>query len=196
MTEDTISAVVLAGGRATRMGGQDKGLIKIAGRNIVTRITRQLSTQVEEIVINANRNLEQYAELGYPVVSDKMDDYQGPLAGMAAAFSIIRHQWLLTAPCDGPYIAADYCVRMLAQAKKDCSKIAVATDGNRLQPVYALIHRDLIGSLNDFLQSDERKIDRWYQQHSFTQVAFADDEMFTNINTPQQLEEVEKKLSR
>lgn len=193
MTEDTISALVLAGGRATRMGGQDKGLIKLGRETITARITRQLAPQVDEIIISANRNLELYAALGYAVVSDNYGDYQGPLAGMAAGFSHIRNQWMLTAPCDGPFIANDYARQMLSQAKHDSSRIVVATDGNRLQPVYALIHRKLAPSLNEYLLSGGRKIDLWYAQHGYSEVAFSDHEMFTNINTPQQLQEVENR---
>lgn len=193
MTEDTISALILAGGRATRMGGQDKGLIQLGGESITARITQQLAPQVDELIINANRNLEQYAALGYAVVSDSLGDYQGPLAGMAAGFSYIRSQWMITAPCDGPFIANDYASRMLSQAKYDSSRIVVATDGIRLQPVYALIHRTLASSLNEFLQTGGRKIDRWYTQHGYSEVPFSDHEMFTNINTPQHLQELENR---
>ena len=189
-----LSAVVLAGGRATRMGGVDKGLIRFLEEPLAVRICAALEPQVTELMINANRNLEQYRRLGYKIVEDKLADYQGPLAGMHAALLEAAHPWLLTIPCDGPFVCADYAARMLDAANAQNAALAVAHDGTRAQPVYSLIHRDLAGSLEQFLRSDERKIDRWHGQHAFAEVDFSGDEtMFTNINTPEQLAELERR---
>ncbi len=187
-----LSTVVLAGGRARRMGGQDKGLIQFLGEPLATQICATMALQTDEVMINANRNLGQYRRLGYKIVADSLPDYQGPLAGMYAALLEAKHTWLLTVPCDGPYIAVDYADKMRTAVQNQNVLLAVATDGERLQPVYALIHRSLAKNLDQFLQSGERKIDRWYAQHTFATVDFSEYRaMFTNINTPQQLSELE-----
>lgn len=190
--DEPLSAVVLAGGRARRMGGTDKGLIPFMGKPLVAQICTALQPQVAELMINANRNLPEYQQLGYSVIQDELDEYQGPLAGMHAALCIATHAWLLTVPCDAPFVADDYAEKMLTTAHAEKVQLAVAHDGNRLQPVYSLIHRDLVTSLNQFLESGERKIDRWFQQHTFATVDFSEQaRMFTNINTMEQLAEAE-----
>ncbi len=190
-----VSAVILAGGRATRMGGQDKGLIEIAGQPLVARISEQLEYQVGQILINANRNLERYKKCGFKVIIDSLDNFQGPLAGMLTALQCIDNDWLIVVPCDGPYIASDYCDRMISAASEQSVQLAVATDGERLQPVYALLHRELISSLTTFIKNGGRKIDRWYAQHPFARVDFSDSvQMFTNVNTPEQLTRIEQQI--
>ena len=180
-----ITAVVLAGGQGRRMGGQDKGLIEINGRALVAILVDQLQQQISSILINANRNLERYHAMGYPVVSDQLSDYQGPLAGFACAMTAVDTDFILTLPCDGPSLATDYVARFIASQARTGAPICVADDGERLQPVHALVKVDLLSSLNAFLDSGERKIDRWYAMHDFVQTDFSDcADMFRNINTP------------
>jgi molybdenum cofactor guanylyltransferase len=180
-----ITAVILAGGQGRRMGGQDKGLIEINGRALVAILIDRLEQQISAIVINANRNRERYQAFGYPVVSDQLDDYQGPLAGFACAMNVVDTEFILTLPCDGPLLAADYVARFIASQARTGAAICVADDGERLQPVHALIKIDLLSSLNTFLDSGDRKIDRWYAMHDFIKTDFSDcADMFRNINTP------------
>jgi molybdenum cofactor guanylyltransferase len=180
-----ITAVILAGGQGRRMGGQDKGLIEINGRALVAILIDRLEQQISAIVINANRNRERYQAFGYPVVSDQLDDYQGPLAGFACAMNVVDTEFILTLPCDGPLLAADYVARFIASQERSGAAICVADDGERLQPVHALIKIDLLSSLNAFLDSGDRKIDRWYAMHDFIKTDFSDcADMFRNINTP------------
>jgi len=187
-----ISAVILAGGKATRMGGNDKGLIEIDGQPLVKIISSQIQNQVSILLINANRNLPRYRQLGFNVVEDDLSDYQGPLAGMLAALKVIRTDWLITLPCDGPYIAKDYVEKMIGAVEESGFNIAVASNGERLQPVYALIHRKLTTSLAAYLDSGERKIDRWYKEVGFNEVVFStSSNMFTNLNTPEELAMIE-----
>ena len=180
-----ITAVILAGGRGRRMGGQDKGLIEINGRALVAVLIDRLSQQVSSILINANRNRDRYQAFGYPVVSDQLDDYQGPLAGFACAMDTADTDFILTLPCDGPSLASDYVARFITSQQRSGAAICVADDGERLQPVHALIKVDLLTSLNAFLDSGDRKIDRWYAMHDFVKTDFSDcADMFRNINTP------------
>lgn len=180
-----ITAVILAGGQGRRMGGQDKGLIEFDGKPLAALLIDKLEQQGVAIVINANRNHEHYASFGYPVISDQLEDYQGPLAGFASAMNAVDNRFILTLPCDGPRLAQDYVARFIEVGQQDESGVLVAFDGERLQPVHAMIRTDLLPSLNAFLDSGDRKIDRWYAQHDFKRVDFSDcADMFRNINTP------------
>jgi molybdopterin-guanine dinucleotide biosynthesis protein A len=188
VSQETITALILAGGRATRMGGQDKGLLEWRGQPFAALLAEQLAGQVDGIRINANRNLDAYRGMGYPVISDTLADYQGPLAGMLSGLRAMDEDWLLTVPCDGPILAPDYAQRMHAAVRESGHRLAVATDGNRLQPVYALIHRSLEESLAEYLAGPDRKIDRWFARNPYSTVSFADRaDMFANVNTPADL---------
>lgn len=187
--KNDITAVILAGGMGRRMGGLDKGLIEHDGRLLVEILIEKLQQQQVNIMINANRNESIYAGYGFPVINDKLSDFQGPLAGFATAMASVDSQYILTLPCDSPLLSDQYVERFIAchnaPGKTDVP-ICVAFDGDRLQPVHALIDVSLIDSLNTFLESGDRKIDRWYAQHSYNLVDFSDQaDMFKNINTPE-----------
>jgi len=180
-----ITAVILAGGQGRRMGGQDKGLLEFDGRTLVAILLENLQQQAVSIVINANRNHDRYASFGFPVISDTLSDYQGPLAGFACAMTAVDTDFILTLPCDGPVLAPDYVARFIDSFERRQAPVHVAFDGERLQPVHALIRTDLRDSLDAFLASGDRKIDRWYAQHDYVRTDFSDcSDMFRNINTP------------
>ncbi|WP_424946194.1 molybdenum cofactor guanylyltransferase MobA [Candidatus Spongiihabitans sp.] len=188
-----VTGLILAGGLARRMGGQDKGLILFRGEAMAQRIARALRPQCHHILINANRNISEYEKFGYPVISDQLTDFQGPLAGMLTGLNTISTPWMVTAPCDGPFMASDYVKKMKRAVALNNHAIAVAACASRLQPVYAMIHQSLMTSLGAFLGGNERKIDKWYGQHDYTIVDFSDAaHMFENINTPQQLRALEQ----
>ena len=186
---ENVTGVVLAGGKARRMGGIDKGLIEINNQAMIQYVLDVLKPQVHEILINANRNAAEYEKFGYPVVSDQLEDFQGPLAGMVTTMAKAKTKYICTCPCDGPLIAKDLVSRLhsaLTTSSSDSYSIAVAHDGNRMQPVYALLDCDLHDSLMNYLVSGERKIDRWFMQHHCLEVDFSDkQDCFININTPE-----------
>ncbi len=196
---ETITGVILAGGRARRMGGRDKGLLTLSGEPLARRAARLLAPQVGRLIINANRNRERYAELlaGYPdatVISDDLDGFLGPLAGMLAALEATRTDYVLTVPCDSPLLLDDYAARMHAALTADAA-LAVAHDGQRLQPVFALLHHSLASDLRAALEGGERKIDRWYATHRMAIADFSDaPELFRNVNTPEDLAELAAEL--
>jgi molybdenum cofactor guanylyltransferase len=190
------TGVILAGGRATRMGGDDKGLIRVSGRTMVEHVVRALRPQVSDLLINANRNQDRYREYGLPVIADYIEGYCGPLAGMASAMKIARTRWLLTAPCDSPFVSEDLAARLHARIAETDAQIGVADSGGQLEPVFALIDCALLPSLVAYLQAGDRKIDRWYEQHRLVTVDFSDrPEMFLNLNTPQDLVLAESRLA-
>jgi len=181
-----ITAIILAGGQGRRMGGEDKGLIQFDGKPIIEILIEKLKQQQIEIIINANRNHAQYQSYGLPVISDELENFQGPLAGFATAMKSVSTDYILTLPCDGPFLAGNFVDLFIETQANTQSPICVADDGERLQPVYALIDTGLITSLTDFLERGDRKIDRWYAQHDYSRVDFSNQKnMFGNINRPE-----------
>ncbi|MFU8896122.1 MAG: molybdenum cofactor guanylyltransferase MobA [Gammaproteobacteria bacterium] len=190
-----ITAIVLAGGRATRMGGIDKGLVELAGRPMITHVLAALAPQVEQILINANRNLERYAAFGWPMAPDEETGFLGPLAGIVAGLHASDTPLVLTAPCDSPLVAPDLAHRLWQALARDDADIAVAFDGEWLQPVFLLLKRDLLGSLEDYLGAGGRKIDRWFAQHRVAKADFSDcRQTFINVNDPGERAALEKQL--
>ena len=193
---DKITAVVLAGGRARRMGGEDKGLIAVAGKPMVAHTTDALRPQACEIVINANRNCDAYATAtGCRVIADTTGHFAGPLAGMASALEASATPLLLTAPCDSPLVTRELGPRLHAALARDDAEIAVAHDGERLQPVFALLARSTLPSLLAFLEAGERKIDIWYATRRMVTADFSGvPDTFLNINTPFERDHLERRL--
>jgi len=192
-----ITAVILAGGQGRRMGGLDKGLLEFDGRLMIEILIERLRDQQLDILINANRNQATYESYGYPVIGDELEDYQGPLAGFASAMATVTSRYILTLPCDSPMLANNFADRFIETQDRTESPICVAHDGERLQPVYALIDTRLLDNLKLFLGSDERKIDRWYAQHDYALVDFSDDTvMFQNINTPEDQQRMQQSGQR
>ena len=187
---ENITGLILAGGQARRMGGTDKGLIQLAERTMIEYVIDALQPQVNNILINANRNHEAYEKYGFPVIQDKIDDFQGPLAGMACGLEHCDTDYIVTVPCDGPFLPSHYVETLYCAAVQKNTRISVAHDGDRLQPVYVLIHRNLLTDLLKYLASGERKIDRWYDKHHYAIADFSSNlNMFTNINTPEDLQD-------
>lgn len=197
-TQD-ITGVILAGGRSKRMGGQDKGLVHVHGQPMIKLIIEQLAPQVNHIIINANRNIEQYQSFNYPVISDHgATDFHGPLAGMLSA---MRHNksnnYILSVPCDSPFLPTDLSERLLTELLKHDADICVAHDGERMQPVFALIKTRIAESLQKFIDNGDRKIDLWYKQHHTVLADFSDcKDISLNINTPDELKKLEQQLNK
>lgn len=187
LNKHNVTAVILAGGKGRRMDGKDKGLVELANRPLIEYVIDAIKPQVETLILNANRNQEQYSRYGYPVVSDALVDYQGPLAGFICALNSSTTSHIVTLPCDGPFLPNDLVERLIFSLTSNNADIAVAHDGDRMQPVYSLIPATLSKSLNAFLDSGERKIDLWYKQHRIALADFSDcPETFRNINTAEQ----------
>ncbi len=191
ITAQDVTAVILAGGMGRRMGGQDKGLVEYKNTTLIQHVISGIAGQAEHILINANRNIDTYTAFGFPVVEDSLQNFQGPLAGFYAAMQRAETDYILTLPCDGPYVVDDYLETMLNVLNEQDCEMVIASDGERMQPVYALIPTRLKDSLLHYLEEGERKIDQWYQRHQFALAEFsASTKLFTNINTPEDIQEV------
>lgn len=174
------------------MDGKDKGLVELANRPLIEYVIDAIKPQVETILLNANRNQEQYSRYGYPVISDTLADYQGPLAGFMCALKSATTSHIVTLPCDGPFLPDDLVERLIFTLTDNNAEIAIAHDGDRMQPVYSLIPTALSSSLSAFLESGERKIDLWYKQHRVALADFSDcPETFRNINTAEQRDQLQ-----
>jgi len=165
---------------------------------MISHVLDALAPQVERIIINANRNLDEYRAFGLPVVTDASRDFLGPLAGIASGLAAAQTEWVAITPCDSPLLAAD-CVGRLVLACEDDERadIAVAHDGDRIQPVFALIRRALLDDLDAFLESGGRKIDRWYGQQRMQLVDFSDNpDNFLNINRREDRDMLEARMEQ
>jgi len=193
----TLGAVILAGGLARRMGGVDKGLLKVAGKPMVQYALECVQPHVNATVINANRNIEQYSQFGVPVVPDFLEGHQGPLAGLSAGMAAMNSDVVLMCPCDSPFIEEQLVLALLHSFNDSDHDIAVAHDGERLQPVFCAARQSTKRSLDAFLLSGERKIDKWFAAHSVELVnAAAFSNSFVNINTEDERVKAEKKVLR
>ena len=192
---DQVTGVILAGGRATRMGGVDKGLVPINGRPMIAWVIDALRPQVATVMINANRSHDRYGEFGCPVIDDGDSEFRGPLAGMASAMRSAKTPYVAVVPCDSPLITGDLVERLYAAVASSGSPAAVAHDGERLQPVFALLARTLLADLAGYLDNGQRKIDRWYARHVYESVDFSDvAESFANINAPEDRRTLDQSL--
>lgn len=191
-----ITAVILAGGKARRMGGEDKGLVELHGKPLIDYIIAGLRPQAGHIIVNANRNLERYRAFGYPVATDLMGDYIGPLAGMATGMQAADTSLILAVPCDSPFVPAHLCDTLLQAMQAADAEISVAHDGIRMQPVYALLRCELLPDLLAYLEEGGRKIDTWYARHRLALADFSGSpDVFLNMNTPADRLVIETKLA-
>lgn len=189
-----VTGVVLAGGRARRMGECDKGLIKFQGRPMVSYAIHAMQPVVSELIINANRNLHEYQEFGLPVVSDQSGNFNGPLAGLLAAMTYAKTGILLVMPCDSPLIKPQHLKKLLMVKAQQKADITVSFDGQRCHPVFLALSVSLKSSLAAYLASGERKVENWLALHHMVKADFsAEPEVFTNINTLAELTTLENK---
>ena len=198
-----ITGLILAGGRGSRMGGIDKGLQNFRGLPLALQTLMRLQMQslpLQEILINANRNLSAYESLGVPVWPDSIDGYAGPLAGFLTGLERCETPLLLTVPCDSPLFPLDLVERLhqalLSQEADIAMAAAPEADGQiRPQPVFCLMKIELLESLVKFTQAGGRKIDTWTAQHRCVIVPFDqaqdDPQAFSNVNTLPELMQLE-----
>lgn len=179
-----ISSIILAGGRATRMGGIDKGLVPLQNKPLIQHVIERLSAQVDEIIINANREINQYQSLGYAVWQDEIADFLGPLAGIHLGLKHAKHDFLLTVPCDSPLLPLDLAARLMAGLIENNADIAVAACNGESQPVFCLCKKSVAKSLDDYLSNGGRKVSIWQNSQKTIKVDFSDSsDAFVNLNT-------------
>ncbi|KTQ45528.1 molybdenum cofactor guanylyltransferase MobA [Enterobacter cancerogenus] len=187
-----IIGVVLAGGRATRMGGKDKGLQLLNGKPLWQHVADALAGQVSARVLSANRHIDIYQRSGLPVYQDTLADYPGPLAGMLSVMQQNWGEWFVFCSCDTPFIPACLVERMVQQ--RGDSPVVWAHDGERDHPTIALIHKSLIPALQDYLAAGERRVMVFIRQSGGHSVDFSDlKSAFVNVNTLEDLQTMQEK---
>jgi molybdopterin-guanine dinucleotide biosynthesis protein A len=185
MTSSNISCIILAGGKGQRMGGADKGLMPFKGKRLIEYAIENISSQVDDIVISANRNLAEYRSLGYAVYTDQNKNFDGPLAGMASTIPHCRHDWILVIPCDMPLLPENLVSSMLESASG--KQLVVISAGNQPQLIL-LLHCDLLASIQQYLAGSRHSAMQWVASLDHQQLEMAIDRRFGNINTPEQLD--------
>jgi molybdenum cofactor guanylyltransferase len=175
------------------MGNVDKGLVSFNGRPMVASVIDRLRPQVDELLINANRNVEDYGHFGFRVVVDAVEGFAGPLAGLERGLAEAAHDLIVTSPCDSPFLPSDLVSRLCTALETNSADLVVAKTGVQVHPVFCLVRRSVHDHLRDFLTAGGRKIDSWYASLKTIEVSFDDQtESFANINTATELEKLGK----
>lgn len=193
--KNNITGVILAGGRAKRMQEQDKGLMQLMQRPMIEHVLNRIKPQVGNVIINTNRNHSIYAQYGFPVVADQAKNYCGPLAGIASGLQASTTDFVVTVPCDSPFIPDDLVQKLYATLQSENAEICTVYCNERLQPVFTLMKSGLLPSLLDSLDCGEYKIDKWFAKHHLVTENFSDQaDCFININSPEELQKFELKM--
>jgi molybdopterin-guanine dinucleotide biosynthesis protein A len=175
------------------MGGVDKGLKVLRGKPMVLWVIERFTPQVDEVLVNANQNLETYNGFGYRVIPDVIGGYAGPLAGLHRGLSEARHDLVATVPCDSPFLPADLVSRLLSALHAAGAELAVARTGDQAHPVFCLCRKSVLPGLTAFLAGGGRKIDAWYSALNVVEERFDDEpDGFSNINTETELRGFER----
>jgi len=192
MHQNTVTAIILAGGRSRRMGGVNKSFVQLDGHPLIQHVIDRITAQCGQIVISANHDLQQYAQFGLPVISDLDQQMNGPLAGLLSCASEIQSEEIICVTCDSPNIPIDLYSRLHQALEQSDKHWACVHDGQRIQPLFSLFHRACVPELTAYLASGQRRAIEWVLSQAAIQVDFSDQaEAFYNINTPEQLDKAQ-----
>ena len=195
LQKDDLSIAVLSGGKSSRMNYEDKGLIEFNGFSVLSRIIEISNKYSNDVFIIANNNLEEYKKLHPYLYSDILDNYQGPLSGIYTALSKSKNKYVIILPSDGPFVKEDYFEKFINYESDQ--HILVTKTGDQLQPVYARLESSLKENLRVFLETGERKIDKWYTACGYEEIFFEqNEEMFININSEDDIEKNRSLIDR
>ena len=198
-----ITGLILAGGRGSRMGHIDKGLQPFKGLPLAAHAIARLTPQVGPLALNVNRNQEQYASFGLPLWPDLLPDFAGPLAGLQTGLSHCTTPYLLCVPCDSPLLPLHLAARLSSALEENGADLALASSdrehdgrdnrpGHQRHPVFCLLKTALLPRLDDYLRGGGRKMETWIDTLASVDVYFGDSTPFSNINTLQQLQQLEQ----
>jgi molybdopterin-guanine dinucleotide biosynthesis protein A len=179
-------ALILAGGRGTRLSGRDKGWIMWDGLPLIEHTLARLKAQTPaptRILISANRNIDAYQQTGHVVVTDERPDFMGPLAGVEAGLMRCKKNPLLVVPCDTPLLPENLYERLSqALAEHADSPAAFATTSDGPQPLCCLLRPSIAGSLGKYLDVGHGSVLRWLEQSKAQRIEFNDARAFSNFN--------------
>ncbi|UTW08446.1 molybdenum cofactor guanylyltransferase MobA [Pseudomonas benzenivorans] len=179
------SVLLLAGGRGSRMGGRDKGLLDWQGRPLIAWLHELVRPLTDDLIISCNRNAERYASFADRLVQDDDQDFQGPLAGIRAGLKAARHSYLLVLPCDAPRLDRALLEALLSSAG---AHPVIVRQGGYWEPLFCLIPTSLTESLESAWQAGERSPQRWMRELGPVAIDCPpDDPRLANLNTPTML---------
>lgn len=179
------------------MNGADKGLVLLQQQPLIQHVITRLKPQVDDILINANREISHYEAFGLQILQDENDDFLGPLAGFQLGLRHAKHEYLLTVPCDSPLLPLDLAQRLMAGLLAARADIAVASSDDNAHPVFCLMKKSVLLSLNAYLEAGERRVSAWQKRLNYVEVDFSDcSEAFTNLNTFEDLSTLELSLNQ
>lgn len=191
-TNHAVTVVILAGGSSRRMQGHDKGLQLLHDKPLVAHVIDRLKPQCDNLLLNCNDHCDGYRGFGYPVLQDTLPGKLGPLAGLLSAMETSQSEYILSVPCDTPYLPTDLVVRLFETLQQSNTEVCTVDDGERLHPVIMLASRKLAADLRTYLETGGRKVFEWYQRQNHSSVDYSNQPLaFANINTPEQLQAAE-----
>lgn len=188
----TVTCVILAGGKARRFDGKDKGLIRVNRSSLIEHVIKQIQPQVKQIFISANRNLDEYKVFGFPVYPDTTDDFAGPLAGILTALEQMEDGLLAVMPCDMPDLPDNIISLLGQQLYQAQADICYVNNNNQTQPLLSIMQKHVQENLQQFLLDGKRKVKDWLQQQNTTMLDLNNQPVFCNINNIDDLRAFEK----
>jgi len=185
MDANLYTTVILAGGKASRMSGTDKGLVIYHGQPLIRHVLSVAATQCEQILVSANRNLQAYRALGLTVYSDKLRDFPGPLAGLISCAPHIKTPYTIVLSCDMPNISAKIIEQLKEQLHCDARKYnaAVFRDDQATQCGVFVCESAVLDSIPAFLENNQRAVHQWLKTLNLNQIFWSGERsVFKNIN--------------
>ena len=186
-------AVILAGGRSSRMGGGDKCLTVVHDKPLIAHVLAALTPQTDDILINSNSDPVPFLKYGLPVLPDVIAGFQGPLAGLLTGmlWSRRRHPrqaYLLSVAGDVPFLPQDLVARLQASLANGQADIAIASCPLSPHPTIGLWPVDLAERLeHDLMETDIRSMLRWIGVFRVALTEFPSRALM-NVNTQAELE--------
>ncbi|MCB5162164.1 molybdenum cofactor guanylyltransferase [Marinomonas algarum] len=186
----SLSAAVLAGGKAERMSGHDKGLLLFQHTPMAQWVAQALLATAGYVFINANRNIDDYAELGFHVIKDD-PEYQdkGPLSGLVACLTYAQTSHLMIAPCDTPRISSAAFATLKEASRAFPDDIVFLKSASGSHPLHAILPvAPALLALRRFLQEESRcRVMAFYETIGSRSVFWECDAELLNVNTPSEL---------
>jgi len=187
-TTEDITAIILAGGQGKRLNYINKGLLDYQSKPMISHIIESVKPNVKQILVSANQDIHAYQQFGFPVITDDNHNFQGPLAGILSCEQETKTKLIYITPCDTPFLPKNLCLDLLDSLNKNDVSLCVANDGNRLQNLNLLMHKNLISSIKHYFDSGNRKVNHWIKQQKFSVVNYDKQiDFFININTKDDL---------
>lgn len=189
---DNVAVCILAGGKGSRLGGVDKGLFIVSGKPLIEYCIERMQKQVDNITINANRNLEKYRAYNLNVITDLSSDSIGPLGGIQVALEKINSDFICFVPCDCPSIPFNLTQNLYEPHVNNDYDLSIAFVEGKYQPTFFMARKTLKSSLGKFIDLGGRKIMHWIKQTNFKKVEFTNPKDFINLNSKNDIQDFKK----